>query len=198
MKTGLQRTAVVCQWAGPDTGEHKGAAFHFISTYVHIHLSGDIYIRLSRPDGGWGSVQKNPEKNCTSPFEIYAKKFNHEHTLKILTESLLDLITDTILHTQLRRMPFQLSIMLLSLIWPIYLCLRSWMSHSVLKCREEGASRDAGNHNSPQRLKSAAHSHTDGCSSTTVQPTALSFSSFKTPHSIFNQDLRRTGVHSAT
>ena len=52
MKTGLQWTAVACHCAGPDTGEHKGASFYFISTCVHIHLSGDIYIRLSRSEGG--------------------------------------------------------------------------------------------------------------------------------------------------
>lgn len=68
VNTGLQWTAVACQCAGPDTGEHKGASFYFISTCVHIHLSGDIYIRLRRSEvvvvvgGGqfknphWGSV----------------------------------------------------------------------------------------------------------------------------------------------
>lgn len=37
---------------GPDSAEHKGATFYFISTHVHIHLSADIYISLSRSK--WG------------------------------------------------------------------------------------------------------------------------------------------------
>lgn len=36
MNAGLQWTAVACQWAGPDTGEHKGASFSFISTSTSI------------------------------------------------------------------------------------------------------------------------------------------------------------------
>ncbi len=60
MNAGLQWTAAACQCAGPDTGEHRGASFYFISTCVYIHLSGDIYIRQSRSEGG--KKTKNPHR----------------------------------------------------------------------------------------------------------------------------------------
>lgn len=72
---------MACQCAGPDTGEHKGASFHFISTPVHIHLSGDIHIRFSRSEGESKKVKKPTWSICS----FVVAFLNIRQTVKIMS-----------------------------------------------------------------------------------------------------------------
>lgn len=122
-------------------GEHKGASFYFISTCVHIHLSADIYIRLSRGEGRKKKDEKKNKWKNGSLCLIYDKQLKSWVRFQDLTASCLNLQTNTILRAQQWLMLLGLSIKPLSLIWPIYPRLGSRLGHSVLECRMRVGSR---------------------------------------------------------